>query len=318
MNTKRIVIAAWVLGLAVVSLVGMGFVPTQGIALPTDDGPKGGSGFEDMVASQALDSARVTTSITTITHDTDRTVFVTAPERAPLAGEAKALDRFLHQGGTAVLFVASHTWNDVLTPYGVTLHGSLLLDSRDEGRPSSFPVNLPDRLGGGQMVLVNATAITSTGPDVETVTPERELVLDLDGDRRISVPPDTAGNFATIADVNVGDGTLVVIGSGDAVLNENIDRHLDGTQRLVEELVGSRGVFLDTSSNPMGLMDALREPARILTALFHASWIGLVAGGGLFTAAVYASPRIQAVPHEASSLDERSEETKEWLKRGDP
>lgn len=318
MNTLRFIIAAWILGLAALSLIGMGFVPTQGIALPTDDSPKGASGFEELATSQSQESDRVTASLATITHDTDRTVFVTAPERAPLAGEARALDRFLDQGGTAVLFVASETWNDILTPYGITLHGSLLLDSRDEGTPYSFPVSLPDRLGGGQMVLVNATAITDTGPDVETVTPERELVLDLDGDQRISVPPDTAGQFATIADVQIGDGMLVVIASGDAILNENIDRHLDATQRLVEEFSGSRGVFLDASTHPMGVIDAVREPARILAGSLHASWFGAGAGLALAAAAMYTSPRLQEQPGAGSLLDERSKETQEWLRRGDP
>lgn len=317
MKARHAILGGWALALAVVSLAGMGFTPTQGIGLPNDEDASGSSALEEMVQAQA-DTKRVGASLSTIVHDTDRTLFVIAPERAPLSGEARALDRFLHQGGTAVLFVASDTWNPVLSTYGVTLHGSLLLDSQDDETPFSFPVKLPDRLGGGQLVLVNATAISNPGPGVETTTPDRDLVLDLDGDHRISVPPDTAGRFATVADVPVGEGTLVVIASGDAALNENIDRHLDGVDRLVAERASQGTAFFDASMHPMGITDALREPARILGSLFHASILSAGMGIGLVAAAVYASPRIQAKAGEGNSLDERSPETEEWLQRGDP
>lgn len=317
MNERHLVLAGWLVALVAISMAGMGLVPSQGVGLPGDEGDDGAATLEEMLSASAPRTDRLTTSTTPVVHDPDRTLVVAAPERAPMTGEVDALDRLLRQGGTAVLFVASEAWNDALAPYGITLHGALLLDSQDEDS-TSFPVEMPDELGGGQMVLVNATAITDSGPGVQTASADRDLVLDLDGDRRISVPPDTAGPFPTVAYTSVGPGTLVVVASGDAALNEDIGRHLDGMERLFEAQA-SRGAFLDASTHPMGLVDAVRGPARVLASLLHASIAG--AGVGLIAigAAVYASPRLRGdAGRERTSLDDRSPETEEWLNRGNP
>lgn len=319
MRVRRVLLAGWLLLLLIVSVAGTGLPPESGVGLPDDPGPRGTASLERIMGGTSAGQDRLSVSLVPVVHDPDRLLVVAAPERGPLPGEARALDRFMHQGGTAMLFISSDAWNPILSSYGFTLHGALLLGATGDTSRRTIPVQLPQDLGGGRLVLVNGTSILDPEAGVETVVPSDELVLDLDGDGRVSAPPDAAGRFPVVASVAVGEGRLVVVASGEAVLGTHMERNLDAVERLLEAQGAGRGATLDASTHPMGVVDALRGPSRILLSFLHVSWAGAGLAAAVSVVSVIRTPRAGGLDRDATSkLDEQTDATQEWLHRGSP
>lgn len=318
MNTGQLALAAWITLLGAITLIGAGLPPQTGIALPADSTHQGASTLEGLVEGATTSADRVTVSLSPVVHDTDRLLVIAAPERSPYPGEARALDGFMDRGGTAVLFVASDAWNDVLVDHGVRLNGALLLSTGDGASARSFPVDLPEELGGGRLVLVNATAISDPGPEVDTVVSQQELVLDLDGDGEVTLGKDEARRFPVVASTSVGEGRLIVIPSGETVLGGQITRSQDALSQLFQAQGSQKRGIVDASTHPMGIVDAMRGPSSALTGLVHASpW---AAGATLVLtglAVALASRASTGARRTQSRLDEQTQATKEWS-RGTP
>lgn len=314
MRVRRWIAGAWVTALVVVSVVGAGLPPETGVGLPDDTGPEGSAGLERLLEDATGTADRLSVSLAPVVHDPNRLLVVAASERAPYAGEARALDAFMEDGGTAVFFLATTAWNELLSTYGISLHGALLLSAQGGGSPRSIPVELPPSLGGGRLVLVNATAIVDPDPGIQTVTPPGELVLDLDGDGRVSLPPDTAGRFPLVAQIPVGEGSLVVVASGEAVLGAHIDRNLDALARLFSAVADDRSGLLDVSTHSLGLIDLIRGSAQAAVARIHASLWGIAGSLVAVGLAIYLAPRATATTGRTGSrLDEQTDATRRWL-----
>lgn len=317
MTTSRwILVALWALGL-IAFTVASGFTlpPTEGVADPDQAQGLGAAQLSQLLSTTLGETDTYSLSPGLVVHGSSELLVLAGPERAPYAGEAEAMDTFLEDGGTLLLFTTSEVWNPYLTTHGVTVHGQLLLPTSNATAERLVELTLPDDLGGGTLLMPNATAITDPGPEVRTVTPDQDLVLDIDGNGTIEVPPDRAGAFPVLASEPVGDGQLIVITSIEAVLGPGIDRNLDSLTRLIQATGAQGPAALDSGTHPRGWSDAIRAPAQASLSLAHWSPIG--AGlMGLATAGLVLLLPARPGSAERDGPDDLTEATLEVMNRG--
>lgn len=291
--------------------------PHEGTADPDGDGPRSTAQLERLLAASTDGTDRFSLTPATSVHGPTETTVVVAPERSVYPTEGDVLDRFMEDGGTLLLFAANSAWNDYLADHRIQLQGATLLPTANRTTSNILTFNLPARLGSGELLLPNATAVQAAGPNVTSFEPEEETVLDINGNGTIEVPPDQAGSFPVAATTPVGDGRLVVVASSEAVLGAGLERNLDATGGLVDSLAAGQPSALDAGVHPRGWNDLVRAPASATLSVAQASPVGLgvlvVLGAGL----VLALPREPERRQAGGLLDTYTDETREvMLDRG--
>lgn len=308
-------------GLLVLSYtVAAGFTvpPHEGTADPDATGPNSAAQVERLLAASTDGTDRFSISPSTSVHGPTELTIMVGPERSPYPTEGDALDRFMEEGGTLVIFAATEAWNEYLIDHGIRLEGATLLPTANRTTSNILTLDLPGRLGGGQLLMPNATAVQVSAPNVTTFQPDEETVLDVNGNGSIEVPPDQAGAFPVAATTAVGDGQLLVVSSSEAVLGNGLDRNLDAAGGLFESLAGTDPSALDAATHPRGWKDLARAPASATLSVAQASPIGLaivlVAGAGM----AVALPRRPAAEEVDGGLDAYTDVTREVMfDRGD-
>lgn len=312
----------WLVALWAVTLVGYtvasGFtLPLQaGVADPDAAEPLGASQINDLLSSATRGTEVYSLTPALATHTEADMLIVAAPERAAYDAEAKAIDTLLERGGTVLVFTTSTVWNPTLSEHGIQTHGEVLIPAANATRERLVSVALPEDLGGGTLLLPNATAIVDPGQGVTTISPSQDLVLDENSNGTIEVPPDTAGNFPVVAQQTVGDGRLIVVASIEAVLGTGIDRNLDAINSMINALGVEGPVALDAGTHPRGARDVVRAPAQASLALAHWS---AIAGAIVLLGAVGLVVQLPGrTGHDADDpdLDDVTPHTREVMHRG--
>jgi len=321
LNRRHLVLGAWVvLVVAYTFAAGFQIPPREGVADPDDDeSASSAAQLERMMQAKAGGADRLSLTPAVAAHGPAELLVIVSPERSPYPSEADAIDRFMQEGGTVVMFTSSPAWNDFLRDHRITIEGPTLLPTGNSTSANVLTLDLPTDLGPGKFLLPNATAVQASGANVTTYAPNGETVLDRNDNGTIDPQPssDEAGSFDVAASTTVGEGRLVVVGSGEAVLGEFLElNNLDATSNMLETLGGGEASALDAGTHPEGYADVARAPAQATMAVGQA-WIP-----GLATLAVLGLGVIVALPsrpigqEEKNTLDEYTEQTREVLMRG--
>lgn len=276
--------------------------------------------LEDVLGSATGRVDRHSLSPATASHGPAELLVLAAPEREPYPAETRAVDRFMDEGGTVLVFTANTAWNSVFGEHGISLHGNLLLPAGNHSGQRLLTLDLPDELGGGRLLAPNSTAITTGSEDVRTWTPEQSMVLDIDGDGQISRPPDgqdEAGEFPIVAVADVGEGRLVVVASAEAVLGPGLAvRNLDAASSMTSTLADGGTAAFSTGTHPRGYEDVVRGPASAALGTAHWSLPGgillLLAGAAI----VALLPARGGPDEDHTELDDYTTVTREVMMRG--
>ncbi len=308
------VLAAWaLLVVAYTFAAGFSLPPREGTADPDGQGPTSATQLERLLSASTDGVDRLSLTPATSVHGPAELTVMVAPERSPYPTEGNALDRYMNDGGTLVLFAANSAWNEFLVDYRLRLDGSTLLPTANRTTSNILTLDLPAGLGSGQMLLPNATAVESSAPEVTTFQPDEETVLDQNADGQIEVPPDEAGAFPVAAATDVGEGRLVVIASSEAVLGNGIERNLDASGSLFQTLSQGEPSALDAATHPRGWKDVPRAPAAATLSIAQASpyAAGLLALLGI--GVVYAMPQRPRTQAAEDTLDDYTDYTREVM-----
>lgn len=319
MNVRAVAAAVFALGvLAFTFASGFSIPPHAGAAHPERVEALGAAPLLEVLSGATSGVDVVSLSPAAVRQMEAGVLVVAAPERTPFGAEAGALDGFMADGGTLLVFVTTDVWNPYLSSHGLSVHGSLTIPAANATRERLVIVTLPDELGGGQLFLPNTTALVDPSPEARVVAPAQDLVLDENGNGTIEVPPDRAGSFAVVGTVPVGAGRLVVVASVEAVLGPGIDRNLDGLGRLLDATGGDEGAILDTALHPRGWADVLRAPAGAAAALGHFTLWGFALAVVTLGTAVVLLPALPSAHIERTALDKLTPHSQEVLRRGRP
>lgn len=316
MNRRRWALVVWVLLVTSYTFAsGFAIPPHEGTADPDGDGADSGAQLERLLTASADGSDRFSLTPSTSVHGPTELTVMVAPERHPYPTEGRALEDFMEDGGTLVLFAANTAWNDFLADHRIQLDGAALLPTANPSASNLLRLDLPAELGSGQLLMPNATAVTTSeaATDVTTYQPEGETVLDENGNGTIEVPPDQAGRFPVAAQTPVGDGQLVVVASSEAVLGPGLERNLDAVGGLLETLADGDPAAFDAGTHPRGWKDAARAPAGATLSVAQASLpavaVIVLVGVGL----VALLPKDPHREEETGSLDEYTDATREVM-----
>lgn len=319
MNRRRWAVIAWAL-LVLGYTVAAGFTvpPREGTADPDGTGHHSAAQLERLIATSADGSDRLSLTPSTSIHGPTELTVMVAPERSPYPTEGDVMNDVLADGGTVVLFAATPAWNGFLAEHNIQLDNSTLIPTANPSTSNLLTLDLPASLGSGELLMPNATAVSSEDPNVTTYQPDEETVLDENGNGRIEVPPDQAGAFPVAASTSVGDGRLVVIASSEAVLGAGLERNLDATGDMLSTLSGDQPAAFDAATHPRGWKDLARAPAGATLGVAQASPAGFGVVAFLGIGLVFALPKRSTEEEVTGALDEFTDTTREvMLDRGD-
>ncbi len=237
---NRVLVTLMLAIIALSSMYAVVYTPTRTPYSPLNKGWNGYSSIASLLGASISINPRVTLK------SPKHTLYITVPVKPYNPDEASALRKFVLDGGVLVVLADKpEPANTLLREIGCStrITGEVLLDPLKYYKVTALALALGV---GNKTIMLDVASTLKPGGDYRVIClSSKNSFIDLDGNGYYT-PGEPRGSFPVAVEERVGNGTVVVVGDPDVMINSVLKVN-SGWVSILERYCSGRRVLIDVS-----------------------------------------------------------------------